>query len=301
MSNAVRVAIGVGLAVGVCAACSTPPRTAGAPLAAPIAARILPPFQGLVVFDVNQPAYVAVFDVRPYIGVEMIYPGPNDPGRATGGVQAVTIFHLVQADEERRAQATPFVGGGEDYLFLLASRTPLDLGAFADHPILLSDSAGVALRALPPYEQIDSLMRNVVRPLNDNDWDADVLILTPGPDPSVNGSQLGLDCETDSPVSSKVCAHATRVVPTLSVAGAAQSGAVAQGLTPAHRTAADDWAEGERGTDKSGHAVSRSSAKLGNSPTEAAQTQGGTVATVHASMSGSTSATTVASGSVGKP
>jgi hypothetical protein len=265
MSNAVRVASGLAMAVGVVTACSSPPRTGAAPaLAAPVEARILPPFQGMVVFDVNQPAYVAVFDVRPFIGIEMIYPGPNDPGLATGGVQAVTIYHLAQATEERRAMTTPFVGGGEDYLYLVASRSPLHLEEFADHPINLTDAAGVGLQRIGPYQQIDSLMRNVVKPMYDNDWDADVLILTPGSNPSVNGAQLVLDCGTSN--ASKVCAHSDRVVPTipLGLTGSPITQGVAahdapNGATRPH-TAGEEWESEAQGAAK-GTAAARAMAK----------------------------------------
>jgi hypothetical protein len=269
--------------VVVCVACSsTPPRTSAGPaIAPPVAARILPPFQGQVVFDINQPAYVAVFDVRPYIGVEMIYPGPNDPGLAAGGVQAVPIYYLAQADEERRAQATPFVGGGEAYLFLVASRTPLDLGEFADHPIALSEAAGVALRGVPPYEQIDSLMRNVVKPRYDADWDADVLILTPGnTDGSVSGDQLGVTCGTsaDGAASPRLCVHPDRIVPTVvttvpqSLATHYAPNGVTRGATVT-RTAADDWKGGTERTQAKGPTSVRTSmgtrGTTGSAPTGA--------------------------------
>lgn len=209
------LAMAVVLAVG---ACSTPPRTAATHVMPPVAARILPMFQGNIVFDVNQPSYVAVFDVRPFIGVEMIYPGPNDDGRAVGGVQAVGVYYLTQADDERRAMLTPPVGGGEEYLYLVASRTPLNLGDFAVHPIALNDYSHTWERGLPPYEQIDSLMRNVVKPLYDNDWDADVLILMPpgSGDPTVESTALA--CGGGTAVDPKLCRHSDRTVPTVLVA-----------------------------------------------------------------------------------
>jgi hypothetical protein len=270
MPNAVGVTGGLAMAmVVICVACSTPPQTgAGPAMAPPVAARILPPFQGQVVFDINQPTYVAVFDVRPYIGVEMIYPGPNDPGQATGGVQAVPVYYLAQADEERRAQATPFVGNGEAYLFLVASRTPLDLGEFAVHPIALSEAAGVALHGLPPFDEIDSLMCNVVKPRYDADWDADVLILTPGNiDGSISGDQLGVTCGNGA--SPRICAHADHIVPTFATTasqglampyapnGVARSAAVT-------RTAGDDWKTGsDHAQGKGANAVRSGTATAG--------------------------------------
>lgn len=282
MPNVVRGATALAIAMGVTTACSTPPQTAAVPAGSPggspagspvgsqagstvpmpVAARILPPFQGHIVFDVNQPTYVAVFDVRPFIGIEMIYPGPDDEGRAIGGVQVVSPYYLVQANEERRAQATPFVGGGEDYLYLLASRVPLHLEAFANHPILLSDSAGVSLKRLPPYEQIDSLMRNIVQPLYDNDWDADILILSPGPDPSVNESQLALDCGIDHAVSNKICAHQTHVVPTALLGPGAGTGAASgqeEWRVRAERAENQYSTEGTRAHESSRPAMSRTS------------------------------------------
>jgi hypothetical protein len=291
MPNVVRVASVLAMAVGVFTSCSSaPPRTADAPAAPPIEARILPPFQDMVMVDVNQPTYVAVFDVRPYIGIEMIYPGPNDEGRAVGGIQALTTFHLVQAIEERRAQATPFVGGGEDYLYLLASRTPLHLGEFADHPIALSDAAGVSQRALPPYVQIDSLMRHVVQPMYDNDWDADVLILSPGPNPSVNESQLGLDCGIDTGKANKICAHQDRIVQPIAVGpGGQPTGAASAGqvTNEAERVANRTLAEASRTHARGGSAAADENAR-GTSSTGTLGS--GTVS--HTSMSGSASGST---------
>lgn len=284
MRSAVRVGSGLAIVLSLANACSgTPPRQtseAPAPLAPDVEARILPPFQGLVVFDVNQPAYVAVFDVRPYIGIEMIYPGPNDPGRATGGVQAVPIYHLVQATEERQAQATPFVGGGEDYLFLVASRTPLHLDEFAVHPIALSDAARVSERALPPYDQIDSLMRNVVKPQYDRDWDADVLILTPGGG-SVGSGQLALDCGIAGAPDTKICAHQSRLVPTASIDAAAAAQSRPAAVVTAEKLVAANEARSNRyGVSDAGKAK--------------------TGANAHAAMPGSaTSVATTAKGSAG--
>jgi hypothetical protein len=219
--------------VVLCGACSTPPRSGAVPVSEPaVQARILPPFQGQIVFDVNQPAYVAVFDVRPWEGIEMIYPGPNDEGRAYGGIQSAPIFYLTQADDERRALTTPPIGGGEEYLYLIASRTPLGLGPFADHPIAVSEAAHVLWKSLDPDSQIDSLLRNVVKPLYDADWDSDVLILTPGG--GATGTRTlqiaSCDANADGGAATRLCAHSDRVVQTLRVAprpaeAALQSGA----------------------------------------------------------------------------
>ena len=112
MPNAVGVTGGLALAmVVVCVACSTPPRTSAGPaIAPPVAARILPPFQGQVVFDVNQPVYVAVFDVRPFMAIQLLFPGPNDEGLVDAGVHGVAPFYLTDAREERQALYAPAAG-----------------------------------------------------------------------------------------------------------------------------------------------------------------------------------------------
>jgi uncharacterized membrane protein YgcG len=88
----------------------------------PVEARLLEPFKGLLVFDVNQPVYVAIFDVRPYMAMELLFPGPNDDGLVSGGVHGVATFTLTQANEERQALFTLRAGSGEEYLYLVASR-----------------------------------------------------------------------------------------------------------------------------------------------------------------------------------
>jgi hypothetical protein len=163
MSRAMRGAAGLAMVVGLCGACFlpygpyySPPPARPAPLVnvtapeiAPVQARLMTPFDGLLVFDVNQPVYVAVFDVRPSIAMKLLFPGPDDDGRVEAGVHGVATFYLTQAHEERQALYTPAVGGGEEYLYLVASRVPLDLSALAPHPTY------------------------------DEDWDADVYIVTP--------------------------------------------------------------------------------------------------------------------------
>jgi hypothetical protein len=182
-----RVAASLTLVAGVSGACATLPRNQTptvvqadtSSLPPPVRARLLPPFEGLLQFDVNQPVYVAIFDVRPYMAMEMLFPGPNDEGHVSAGVHGVATFYLTQANEERQALFTPRVGGGEEYLYIIASRLPLDLTPFATHPIALSAAAHVTGRALGPEAQIDSLMRYVIKPVYDEDWDADIFIVTP--------------------------------------------------------------------------------------------------------------------------
>jgi hypothetical protein len=300
----------------ICGACSSPPRTGAVPVTAPpVAARMLPPFQGQVVFDVNQPAYVGVFDVRPFIGIEMLYPGPNDPGRATGGVQAAPIYYLTQATEERQAQATPLVGGGEEYLYLVASRTPLDLGEFADHPIALSEAAHVALKGLPPGSQIDSLMLRVVKPLYDVDWDSDVLILSPGPDSSTGNLRIitcnGTDVSVPAGYPFKACPHQDRLVPTVATApggtplqsvathyapnGVTRGGAGGQtSAAKGHMTAGEQQAEIDRTGAGTGAKRSSAPAHVAVSHTATVMSSSG-----GATVSSNGGATTVTSG--GKP
>jgi Domain of unknown function (DUF4384) len=168
-----RVAAGLTLAAGVAGACATLPRTspgllpasagdsvATSELPPPVEARLLTPSDGLYLLDVNQQAYVAIFDVRPNGSMELLFPGPNDKGQVPAGVTGVVPMFA------------PDVGSGEEYLYLIASRQPMDLYAFANHPVALSGAEG----------EIDALTHSVIRPRDDAQWGADVFALRPAVD-----------------------------------------------------------------------------------------------------------------------
>jgi hypothetical protein len=246
MSRATREVAGLAMVVGICGACglpygpyaSPPPRPAPlvtvtapeiAPEIAPVEARLLPPFDGLLVIDANQPVYVAVFDVRPFMAIQLLFPGPNDEGLVDAGVHGVAPFYLTDAREERQVLYAPAAGGGEEYLYLIASRVPLDLSAFAAHPIA----------------RVDSLMRTVVNPLYGEDWDSDVYIVSLAPTvPTRAHRTIACDDGTVAfmPVSYpfSICPRYDRVVSPegrglVRTANSVQA-ALAPGYTPAMRT-----------------------------------------------------------------
>jgi hypothetical protein len=177
-------------------AVAVPWLAAGGGGAAPIEARLLPPFHGQLVVDLNQPAYVAIFDVKTARGADLLYPGPNGAGQAVKGISVLPVITLGPGQEERQILFTPDAGGN-DYLLLVASREPLNLSRWANVPIALSDSAHLSREAVVPPDAIDSLEKYILPPMADRDWDEDVFILAPGL-PSPNGTGNYLLCSDGS-------------------------------------------------------------------------------------------------------
>jgi len=162
----------------------------------PIEARLLPPFYGQLIVELNQPAYVAIFDVKTSRGAQLLYPGPNGAGEAVKGINTLPVITLGPGREELQVLFTPDPGGN-DYLWMVASRQPLDLSRWANAPIALTEAGHIYQEALAAPDQIDSLERYILPPMADRDWDEDVFILAPGV-PSPNGTGNYLLCADGS-------------------------------------------------------------------------------------------------------
>lgn len=146
---------------------------------APLDARITTTVNGRALFNVNRPAYVAVFYISPGQGVSMVYPGYGS-GSLSGRVFAGT--HFASARFANRAQFAPerAAMSGPRYYFLIASDRPLNVqqfGAFGDG---LWSQLGTSFSSFSAYSTMEELAELTLPALvNDGSWTTDFFVVWP--------------------------------------------------------------------------------------------------------------------------
>jgi hypothetical protein len=107
----------------------------------PLEAWMLPSVRTDLQFGLSDPAYLAVFEIFPGRGVEMLYPESFDAGMHAAGEFYVHPTYLVDGDEEREIAFTghPYTGFPPCYL-LVASRSPLHVSQYTTHALALSEA-----------------------------------------------------------------------------------------------------------------------------------------------------------------
>lgn len=158
--------------------------------AQPLSVRLLAPSSAIdrpLRFVLNQPAYIAAFVVTPGQGVRMIYPLTNEEQLQWAGFHDESLLGLHFDDDAynvvlgRPYWATGFGAGGFDgpsYLYVIASRWPLDVTRFVHHPATLQRAVGYDnARSFDSEEAFTGLLNNVVSLGADDSWDSDVYML----------------------------------------------------------------------------------------------------------------------------
>lgn len=132
-------------------------------------------------FVLSEPAYVAAFIVYPGAGVRLLYPVVDASEQLhTAGYNIEQLFGDQFDDASYRAViGTTFTGPA--YLYVIASRNPLDVGRYVHRPMRLASSVGtVASRSFYAHVAFDALLNNAVALGDDASWDSDVRVLWPG-------------------------------------------------------------------------------------------------------------------------
>jgi hypothetical protein len=124
-------------------------------------------YSGLASFEVNRPAYVALFALQPMGRIEMIYPAAGY-GRAR---QYARGSHSVQtrASPYRFASSWSLVSGATPtYIVLIASERPLDVARF----MALGSSPWLDRLAMisSPFTAMDELAREIVPRASQTEW-----------------------------------------------------------------------------------------------------------------------------------
>jgi hypothetical protein len=156
---------------------------------APLAVRVLAPSpetNAPLRYVINEPAYVAAFIVYPGAGVRMIYPLSTHEERKWAGFHDEPLFG-VQFDAEAYSAVLGPVMPGPRYLYVIASRTPLDVGKYVHHPSRLERDVSLSVaRSFDSEDDLVALVNHVVTVGDDDSWDADVYVLwQPGANPAL--------------------------------------------------------------------------------------------------------------------
>ena len=143
---------------------------------------LLPPAEHAPLrFVLNEPAYVAAFIVYPGAGVRLLYPTVDATEQLhTAGYNIERLFGD-QFDNDIYGAVIGPIYGGPAYLYVIASRNPLDVGRYVHRPMRLASAVGtVASRSLYSDVAFDALLNNAISLGDDTSWDSDVYVLWPG-------------------------------------------------------------------------------------------------------------------------
>jgi len=155
-----------------------------------VSIKLLPPlYDQPLRFVLNEPAYVAAFIVSPGEGVRMIYPlTRSSESLQWAGFHNEPLIGLHQDDDAydvvfgRSAWSYASYGlsaaQGPRYLYVIASRAPLDVARFVHRPSTLQRTVGYEnARSFDSEDAIDALLDHVVSLGADDSWDSDVFML----------------------------------------------------------------------------------------------------------------------------
>ncbi len=143
--------------------------------------KVLPPSpqtQEPLRYTLSEPAYVAAFIVYPGAGVRLIYPTTTGAERLqSAGYHSDPLLGVSFDNDAYRvvlAGATP----GPRYLYVVASRNPLDVAQYVHHPTALQGAIGQdAARSLDSDSTIDAIVSHAIAVGGDDSWDSDVYTL----------------------------------------------------------------------------------------------------------------------------
>ncbi len=128
-------------------------------------------------YVLSEPAYIAVFVVVPGSGVRLLYPEVDQSRLQYAGYHSEPLFGAHFDDDIYNVVLGPGTGG-PSYLYIVASRYPLDVGRFVHRPSRLATTVGYkSARSFNPDVAMDALLNRVVSLGGSDSWDADVYML----------------------------------------------------------------------------------------------------------------------------
>ena len=164
-----------------------------------VAVMVLPPSpetHEALRYVLGGPAYVAAFVVYPGAGVRLLYPTVDVPERLhRAGYNTEQLIGASFDNDIYRAVLGP-ISSGPAYLYVIASRHPLDVARYVHKPMSLASAIGNReSRSFYGDVQFDALLNNAVALGDDQSWDSDVYTLWPNsitsPGYAYNGAGQG--------------------------------------------------------------------------------------------------------------
>lgn len=134
--------------------------------------------------SLNQPAHVAIFELRAGQGAMMIYPsGYNRHQAMTGGSSFVNIdWFRANRFGWQQLGGMPLGGASPRYFMVVASKQPLRVDDLVSSPTALRRELGFARFAtLQPFTLMDEIVNYVVPMQHDEDWATDIYVHWPMP------------------------------------------------------------------------------------------------------------------------
>lgn len=130
-------------------------------------------------YRLSEPAYVAAFMVYPGSGVRLLYPQVDTQERLQREGYNVGWLPMTFDNDAYRAVLGP-ASAGPAYLYVIASRHPLDVGRYVNRPARLASTVGWNdSRSFYPEVAFDGIVNNAVSLGDDQSWDADVYTIWP--------------------------------------------------------------------------------------------------------------------------
>ena len=153
-----------------------------------ITVKVLPPdtfVRQPLRYVLSEPGYVAAFIIYPGAGVRLLYPTVDIPEKLEyAGYHSDQLIGASFDNDVYRAVLGPGSPIGPAYLYVIASRHPLDVARYVHRPMRLASAVGEKeSRSFYSDVQFDALLNNAISLGDDYSWDSDVYMLWPNSAP----------------------------------------------------------------------------------------------------------------------
>ena len=137
------------------------------------------PHQGKVFVQTSRAAYVAIFEIVPERGVELVYPASPRQRGFVAGLREVPTWWESSRVTYRAGWSTSRAYPGR-YIYALASDEPLNIPDAAYRTGYLRDVLGSGVySSANPYATMRALAREFVPEVRDEEWAEDTYVLSP--------------------------------------------------------------------------------------------------------------------------
>ena len=131
-------------------------------------------------YVLSEPAYVAAFVIYPGSGVRLLYPLINSSERLQRAGYNVDELIGGSFDNDAYNVVLGPKLDGPAYLYVIASRHPLDVARYVHRPMRLASAVGVNdSRSFYADVAFDAIVNNAIALGDDQSWDSDVYTLWP--------------------------------------------------------------------------------------------------------------------------